>query len=74
MILYVENPKDSTKKLLELIKHESAKSRDMKSTHRNLLHSYTPITGSRKRNQEIDPIYNYTKNHEIPRNKPNQKK
>ena len=33
-ILYIENPKDSTRKLLEL---------DIKSTHRNRLHSYTLI-------------------------------
>ena len=39
MILYIENPKDSTRKLLELI----VKLQDIKSTHRNPLHSYTLI-------------------------------
>ena len=34
MILYLENPKDSTRKLLELI-HELAKSQDTKLIHRN---------------------------------------
>ena len=42
MILYIEDPKDSTRKLLELIK-EYSKVADIKSTHRNPLHSYTLI-------------------------------
>ena len=40
MILYIENPKDSTRKLLELI-NEYSKVADIKLIHRNLLHSYT---------------------------------
>ena len=40
MILYIENAKDSTRKLLELI-NEYSKVADIKSTHRNPLHSYT---------------------------------
>ena len=40
MILYIENPKDSTRKLLELI-NEYSKVADIKLTHRNPLHSYT---------------------------------
>ena len=40
MIVYIENPKDSTRKLLELI-NEYSKVQDIKSTHRNPLHSYT---------------------------------
>ena len=42
MILYIENPKDSTRKLLELI-NEYIKLQDTKSTHRNPLYSYTLI-------------------------------
>ena len=42
MILYIENPKDSTRKLLELI-NEYSKLQDIKSTHRNPLHSYALI-------------------------------
>ena len=42
MILYIENPKDSTRKLLELI-NASSKVAGYKSTHRNPLHSYTLI-------------------------------
>ena len=40
MILYIENPKDATRKLLELI-NEFGKVVDTKLMHRNLLHSYT---------------------------------
>ena len=40
MILYIENPKDSTRKLLELI-NEYCKVAGIKLTQRNLLHSYT---------------------------------
>ena len=39
MILYIENPKDSIRKLLELI-NEYSKVEDIKLTHRNPLHSY----------------------------------
>ena len=41
MILYIENPKDSTRKLLELVKVQDIKVQDIKSTHRNPLNSYT---------------------------------
>ena len=40
MILYIENPKDATRKLLELI-NEVVKVQDTELMHRNLLHSYT---------------------------------
>ena len=40
MILYIENPKNATRKLLELI-NEFVKLQDTKLMHRNLLHSYT---------------------------------
>ena len=42
VILYIENHKDSTRKLLELIS-EYSKLQDIKSTRRNPLHSYTLI-------------------------------
>ena len=41
-ILYIENPKDTFKKLLKLIS-EFSKLQDIKSIHRNHLHSYTLI-------------------------------
>ena len=47
MILYIENPKDSTRKLLELI-NNIIKLQDIKLTHRNLLHSYTLTTRKQK--------------------------
>ena len=40
IILYIENPKDSTRKLLELIS-DIVKLQDIKLTQRNPLHSYT---------------------------------
>ena len=40
MILYIENPKDATRKLLELI-NEFGKLQDTKLMHRNHLHSDT---------------------------------
>ena len=42
MILYTENPKDSTRKLLELI-NEYSKVAGYKINNRNPLHSYTLI-------------------------------
>ena len=42
MILYIENHKDLTRKLLELTMN-IVKLQDIKSTHRNPLHSYTLI-------------------------------
>ena len=43
MILCIENPKDSTRKLLEPINEYSKVAVDIKSIHRNPLHSYTLI-------------------------------
>ena len=40
MIQYTENPKDATRKLLELI-NNLVKLQDTKLMHRKLLHSYT---------------------------------
>ena len=39
MILYIENPKDATRKLLELI-NEFTKVQDTKLIHRNLFHFF----------------------------------
>ena len=47
MILYVENLKYSTKKLLEVYMN-SAKLQDIKSMYRNLLHFYTPTMKQQK--------------------------
>ena len=47
MILYIENPKDSIRKLLELIS-ELAKLQNTKSIHRNHLHFYILIMKNQK--------------------------
>ena len=57
MILYIENPKDSIRKLLELI--SSAELQDTTSTHRNHLHFYILKMKSQKeklRNQSHSPL------------------
>ena len=51
MILYIENPKDTTRKLLELINEHSKKLQDIKLIHRNLLHSY--ILTMRKQKEKL---------------------
>ena len=47
MILYIENPKGSTRKLLELI-NKYIKLQDIKLTQKNPLHSYTLTTRQQK--------------------------
>ena len=58
MILYIENPKDSTRKLLELI-NEYSKVVGYKITQRNPLHSYTLTMRKQKeklRKQNHSPL------------------
>ena len=47
MFLYLENPKDANRTLLELI-DESGKFAGTKLMHRNLLHLYTEIKKEQK--------------------------
>ena len=47
MVLYTENPKDATRKLLELI-NEYSKVTGYKINNINLLHSYTLTVKSQK--------------------------
>ena len=57
-ILYIENTKYSTRKLLELIS-ELAKLQDTKSIHRNHLHFYMLTMKNQKeklRNQSSSPL------------------
>ena len=59
MILYIENPKDATSKLLELINEFGIKLQDTKLMHRNLLHSYMLKTKDQKeklRKQSHSPL------------------
>ena len=55
MKLYIENPKDATRKLLELI-NEFNKLQDTKLIHRNLLHFYTLTTKDQKEIKETIPL------------------
>ena len=58
MKLYIENPKDSIRKFLELIS-EYSKLQDTKSTHRNHLHFYILTMKNKKeklRNQSHSPL------------------
>ena len=54
MIVYIENPKVCTKKLLELINELNKVSRY--KVYRNLLLFYTLIINIRKRKQENNPL------------------
>ena len=56
MILYIENPKDATRKLLELI-NEYRKVADIKSIHRNPLCLYT---NNEKLEREIKESISFT--------------
>ena len=67
MILYIENPKDSTRKLLELI-NEYRKLQDIKSTHRNPLHSYILTIRKQKEKLKKDSIHHYNEKNKILRN------
>ena len=60
MTLYIENPKDTTRKLLELIKNV-IKSQDIKLIHRNPLHSYTLTMRKQKKIKETIPLTIATK-------------
>ena len=58
MILYIENPKESIRKLLELIS-EFSKLQDTKSIHRNHLHFYILTMKNQKeklKNQSYSPF------------------
>ena len=61
MILYMENPKDSTKKLLELI-HKFSKVAAYKINAQKSVAFLFTNNEAAERNQRIDPIYNCTKN------------
>ena len=72
MILYTENPKDTTRKLLKLI-NEFGKVTRYKIIHRKLSHSYR-LTMKDQRNKWNNLVYHHIKKNKIkniPRNKPN---
>ena len=70
MILYIENSKNATRKLLELI-NEFGKVAGYKiNAQKSLAFLYTNDEKSRKRNYGNTPIYHCNKKNKIPRNKP----
>ena len=72
MILYMENPKDSTKKLLELI-HEFSKVAGYKiNAQKSVAFLYTNNEATEREIKEWIPFTVAQKNHKIPRNKSKQ--
>ena len=71
MILYVEDPKDAMRKLLELIS-EFGRAAGYKLIHRNLLHFYILTTKDQKEKlkQFHLPLHQKKKKRKIPMNKP----
>ena len=69
MIIYLENPKDTTRKLLVLI-NKYGNIADIKLTHRNPLHSYTLTM--RKQKEKLRKQFHSTlhEKNKILRNKP----
>jgi len=68
MILYVENPKDSTAKLLELIPQFSNVAGYKINTQKSVAFLYTNNAAVEREIRE-----SIHRNHKIPRNKPNQR-
>ena len=66
MILYIEDPKDATRKLLELIS-EFGRVAGYKLTHRNLLHFYILTMKDQK---EKFKKQSFIRKNKIPWNKP----
>ena len=68
MILYIENPKDATRKLLELINEFGKVAVYKINAQKSLAFLYT--SDEKPENQGNTPIYHCTKKNKIPRNKP----
>ena len=71
MILYIENPKDSTKKLLELINEFNNIEAYKINIQKSVEFSYTNGELS-EREIKNENIYNHIKNNKIPGNQINQ--
>ena len=71
MMVFIENPIDSTKKLLNLI-NEFGKLHDTKSIFRNQRHFCTPTVKYQKEKLGKNPTYYSNKKNKIPKNKFNQ--
>ena len=73
MILYMENPTDSTKSLLELI-HEFGQVTGYKINVQKLVaFLYTKNEATEREIKKLIPFTIASKNYKIPRNKPNQR-
>ena len=73
MVLRIENLKDSTKNLLELIYGFSKVTEYKINVQKSVAFLYTSNEAAEKEIKELILFYNCTKNHKIPRNKPNQR-
>ena len=71
MILYIENPKDATRKLLELINEFGKVAGYRINSQKSLAFLYTN-DGKSERNYGNTPIYHSKIKNIIPRNKPTQ--
>ena len=69
MILYIENPKDATRKLLELI-NEFGRVAGYRINAQISLAFYTLMMKNLKEKLRKTPIYHCNKKNKIPRNKP----
>ncbi|KAF6276083.1 hypothetical protein mRhiFer1_009437 [Rhinolophus ferrumequinum] len=73
MILYIENPKDSTKELLELIGEFSKVAGYKINIQKSVAFVYTNSKTSEGEIKKNNPIYNCSKDYKIPGNKFNQR-
>jgi len=69
MILYIENPKDTIRKLLELINEYSKVSGYKINTQKSLAFLYT--NNEKTERKKTNPIHHCGKKNKIPRNKSN---
>ena len=70
MILYIENPKDITRKLLELINESGKVARYKINAQKSLAFLYTNDDKSEREIKETLPFTVSNKKNKIPRNKP----
>ena len=74
MTLYIENPKDATRKLLELINEFGEVAGYKINAQKSLAFLYTNDEKSETEIKGNTPIYHCNKKNKIPRNKPKEKK
>ena len=72
-LFYVENPKDSTPKLLKTYKAIQQVPGYKTNLQKSVAYLYINHEPEKKRNQGIESIYNFMKKHMIPRIDPDQR-